>query len=94
MSFIGPRPMLDYQAERCYPEERLRFMVRPGITGLAQAKGRNNIQWPERIQYDSQYINNYSLWMDIKVLFLTVAAVFTHKGIEVKTEYRGVDRFS
>ena len=94
MSFIGPRPMLDYQLERCYPEELKRFDMRPGITGLAQVKGRNNIQWPERIQYDLKYINGYSLWLDIKILVLTVTTVFSHKGTEVKTEYRGVDRFS
>ena len=50
MSIVGPRPMLDYQAPRCEGEEVLRFSVRPGMTGLAQAKGRNNISWTERIQ--------------------------------------------
>ena len=61
MSIVGPRPMLDYQAERCTAEENGRFAMRPGITGWAQVKGRNNIQWPERIQYDLEYIRNYSL---------------------------------
>jgi lipopolysaccharide/colanic/teichoic acid biosynthesis glycosyltransferase len=94
MSLVGPRPMLDYQAERCTEEENGRFAMRPGITGWAQVKGRNNIQWPERIQYDLQYIRNYSLWWDVKVLFLTFATVFTGGGTDVKAEYRGVDRFS
>ena len=94
MSIVGPRPMLDYQAERCTPEENGRFAMRPGITGWAQVKGRNNIQWPERIQYDLEYIRNYSLWRDVKVVFLTFATVFTSEGTDVKTEYRGVDRFS
>lgn len=94
MSIVGPRPMLDYQAERCTPEENGRFAMRPGITGWAQVKGRNNIQWPERIRYDLEYIRNYSLWWDVKVVFLTFATVFTSEGTDVKTEYRGVDRFS
>ncbi len=94
MSIVGPRPMLDYQAERCTAEENGRFAMRPGITGWAQVKGRNNIQWPERIQYDLEYIRNYSLWWDVKVVFLTFATVFTSEGTDVKTEYRGVDRFS
>lgn len=94
MSIVGPRPMLDYQAERCTTEENGRFVMRPGITGWAQVKGRNNIQWPERIQYDLEYIRNYSLWWDVKVVFLTFATVFTSEGTDVKAEYRGVDRFS
>lgn len=94
MSIVGPRPMLDYQAGRCTAEENGRFAMRPGITGWAQVKGRNNIQWPERIQYDLEYIRNYSLWWDVKVVFLTFATVFTREGTDVKAEYRGVDRFS
>ena len=94
MSIVGPRPMLDYQAERCNEEENGRFAMRPGITGLAQVKGRNNIQWPERIQYDLAYIKDFSVWEDIKIIILTFATVFTHEGTDVKVEYRGVDRFS
>lgn len=94
MSIVGPRPMLDYQAPRCEGEEVLRFKVRPGMTGLAQAKGRNNISWPERIQYDIEYVKNFSFWLDIKIIFGTVMMVFKHTGTEVKPEYRGVDRFS
>lgn len=94
MSIVGPRPMLDYQAERCNEEENGRFAMRPGITGLAQVKGRNNIQWPERIQYDLAYIKDFSVWEDIKIIILTFVTVFTHEGTDVKAEYRGVDRFS
>lgn len=94
MSIVGPRPMLDYQAERCTEEENGRFSMRPGITGLAQVKGRNNIQWPERIQYDLEYIRNFSFWLDVKIIFLTFVTVFKHEGTDVKVEYRGVDRFS
>ncbi|MBR0447286.1 MAG: sugar transferase [Clostridia bacterium] len=94
MSIVGPRPMLDYQAPRCEGDEVLRFQVRPGMTGLAQAKGRNNISWTERIRYDIEYVRNFSFWLDIKIIFGTVLMVFKHTGTEVKPEYRGVDRFS
>ena len=94
MSIVGPRPMLDYQAPRCEGEEIMRFEVRPGMTGLAQAVGRNNLSWPERIQYDIEYVKNFNFWLDIKILFKTVILVFKHSGTQVNTELRGVDRFS
>lgn len=94
MSIIGPRPMLDYQAPRCIGDENLRFDVRPGLTGLAQVKGRNNIRWEERIQYDIEYVRTFSFLLDIKILLRTVLLVFQRKGTEVKPEYRGVSRFS
>lgn len=64
--------MLDYQAPRCIGEENLRFEMRPGLTGLAQVKGRNNILWEDRIQYDIEYVKTFSFWLDIKILFKTV----------------------
>lgn len=94
MSVIGPRPMLDYQAPRCIGEEKLRFDMRPGLTGLAQIKGRNNIQWEERIQYDIEYVKTFTFLRDIIILFKTVLLVFKKQGTEVKPEYRGVSRFS
>lgn len=94
MSIVGPRPMLDYQAPRCIGEEVLRFQVRPGLTGLAQVKGRNNIRWEERIQYDIEYVNNFTFWLDIIILVKTALLVFRKTGTEVKPEYRGVSRFS
>ena len=94
MSLVGPRPMLDYQAERCDAEQSLRFEMRPGVTGWAQVKGRNNIQWPERIQYDLEYIRDFTVWMDIKILFKTFLSVVKKEGTDVKVEYRGVDPFS
>ena len=94
MSVIGPRPMLDYQAPRCIGEENLRFEMRPGLTGLAQVKGRNNIQWEERIQYDIEYVKTYTFFLDIAILFKTVILVFKKQGTDVKPEYRSVSRFS
>lgn len=94
MSIVGPRPMLDYQAPRCRGEEVLRFQMRPGLTGLAQVKGRNNIRWEERIQFDIEYIKTFTFWQDIVILVKTVLLVFKKEGTDVKPEYRGVDRFS
>lgn len=94
MSVVGPRPMLDYQAPRCRGEENLRFDVRPGLTGLAQVKGRNNICWEERIKYDIEYIKGFTFLKDIGLIIQTVLLVFKREGTDVKPEYRGVDRFS
>jgi len=94
MSFVGPRPMLDYQVERCTEEEKRRFEMRPGVTGWAQVTGRNNITWTERIQYDIEYVNNFNLWFDLKILLKTILVVLTKEGVDIRPEYRQVDRFS
>ena len=76
MSFIGPRPLLieylPYYTER----EKLRHTVRPGLTGLAQASGRNLVNWDRRLELDAQYVENLSFAMDCKVLIMTVQTVF------------------
>ena len=72
----------------------LRFEMKPGLTGYAQVKGRNNIIWEERIQYDIEYVKTFTFWLDIVILFKTVLLVFKKQGTEVKAEYRGVSRFS
>lgn len=94
MSIIGPRPMLDYQAPRCRGEEVLRFQMRPGLTGLAQVKGRNNLLWEDRIVFDVEYVKNFTFWLDIEILVKTVLLVFKKEGTDVKPEYRKIDRFS
>ena len=94
MSIVGPRPMLDYQKDRCIGDEVKRFQMRPGLTGLAQVKGRNNIRWEERIQYDIEYVDTFTFWKDIVILVQTVLLVFRKEGTDVKPEYRGVSRFS
>lgn len=94
MSIVGPRPMLDYQAPRCIGEENMRFDVRPGLTGWAQVKGRNNIPWEERIKYDIEYIKDFNFLKDIEIIFKTVLLVLKKEGTDVKAEYRGIDRFS
>jgi lipopolysaccharide/colanic/teichoic acid biosynthesis glycosyltransferase len=87
MSLVGPRPTLLYQVER-YNEIQLRRLdMKPGLTGLAQVKGRNRLSWEEKILYDVAYIDNFSLWLDIKILFKTIKVVFLKRDIEfVKTD--------
>ena len=94
MSIVGPRPMLQYQAPRCIGEENLRFNMKPGLTGYAQVKGRNNILWEERIQYDIEYVKTFTFWLDVIIIFKTVLLVFKKQGTDVKSEYRGISRFS
>lgn len=81
MSFIGPRPTLPYQIERYTPRQMKRLDMRPGITGWAQVNGRNDLTWSEKIEFDIEYIENFSLWFDIKILFSTVAVVLKQDGI-------------
>ncbi len=71
MSFVGPRPTLRYQVEKYNKRQMKRLSVKPGITGWAQVNGRNSIPWSKRIELDLWYIENWSLWLDIKILFLT-----------------------
>ena len=82
MSFIGPRPWITDYYDAMNDAQRHRNDVRPGITGLAQAMGRNTLDIFQKISYDLEYIKNYSLLMDIKVIILSVKAVFTAKGAD------------
>ena len=77
MSIVGPRPQLVRDMVFMTDEQRQRHSVRPGLTGLAQVSGRNNITWEEKFNYDLQYINGgITLWKDIKIIFMTVGKVF------------------
>lgn len=82
MSIVGPRPTLHCQVERYNEEQKKRHLMRPGITGYAQVNGRNDLTWTEKIEYDVEYIENYNFWLDIKILFKTIAVVFKSEGIE------------
>ena len=82
MSFIGPRPWITDYYDNMNEEQRHRNDVRPGLTGLAQAMGRNNLTIFDKIGYDLEYIRNYSLKQDIKIVFLTIKAVFSAEGAE------------
>ncbi len=81
MSFVGPRPTLPYQVENYNERQKTRLNMRPGVTGWAQVNGRNYLGWSEKIEYDIEYIENFSLWFDIKILFKTVAVVLKQDGI-------------
>lgn len=77
MSIVGPRPQLVRDMVFMTPEQRVRHSVRPGLTGLAQVSGRNNITWEEKFAFDLRYINGgITLWNDIKIIFMTVGKVF------------------
>jgi lipopolysaccharide/colanic/teichoic acid biosynthesis glycosyltransferase len=76
MSLVGPRPDLVEQVANYSEADRRRLAVRPGLTGWSQTHGREEIGWPERIEQDVWYIENWSLWLDLKILLLTVAQVF------------------
>ena len=82
MSFIGPRPWIEDYYTNMNETQRHRCDVRPGITGLAQVKGRNDISIFDKISYDLEYIENYSLKQDLKIIFLTIITVFTKKGAD------------
>lgn len=82
MSFIGPRPWIPDYYESMNEHQRHRNDVLPGITGLAQAKGRNNISIISKINYDLEYVQNYSLVQDIKVFFLTIKTVLSKEGAD------------
>lgn len=81
MSFVGPRPLLVDYLELYSERQAKRHDVRPGLTGLAQANGRNLLTWNDRFEYDVEYVENVSLWLDIKILFKTVAGVLRREGI-------------
>lgn len=81
MSLVGPRPLLMQYLDRYSPEQARRHEVRPGITGWAQVNGRNAISWEDKFKLDVWYVDNQSIWLDIKILLLTVYKVFKRSGI-------------
>jgi len=86
MSLVGPRPLLTQYLDRYTPEQARRHEVKPGITGWAQINGRNAITWEEKFKLDVWYVDNHSLWLDIKILLKTVGKVFRREGISAKGE--------
>lgn len=81
MSLVGPRPLLMEYLPLYTPEQARRHEVRPGITGWAQVNGRNAISWEEKFQLDMWYVDNHTLWLDIRILWMTVISVFSRHGI-------------
>lgn len=81
MSFIGPRPLLVEYLPLYSPRQASRHSVRPGITGLAQVNGRNDISWAAKLEYDALYAGNLSFLLDIKIVFLTIKKVLKKEGV-------------
>ena len=86
MSLVGPRPLLMSYLPLYTPEQARRHDVRPGITGWAQVNGRNAISWEEKFQFDVWYVENISLGLDLKILWLTVKKVLMRDGINAAGE--------
>lgn len=85
MALIGPRPLLPKYLPLYNDEQRRRHDVRPGLTGWAQVNGRNNVAWTEKFKLDVWYVDNCSLGLDIKILFMTIKKVFSSKDIVLTT---------
>lgn len=81
MSFIGPRPDSASYLDQYTDEERVILNVRPGITGYNQAVNRNSVGTKEKLQNDIYYVNNISFWFDVKIVFLTIKAVLSHRDV-------------
>lgn len=86
MSLVGPRPLLVQYLTRYTPEQARRHEVRPGLTGLAQIKGRNAMTWEQKFAWDVRYVDERSLWLDIKILTATVWKVVRRDGISAAGE--------
>lgn len=86
MSIVGPRPLLPEYMPLYNAEQHRRHEVRPGITGWAQIHGRNAISWEEKFTLDVWYVDNQSLWLDIKIIYRTVFKVFKKDGIQAEGE--------
>ena len=81
MSFVGPRPTLEYQVRKYNDFQKKRLLMKPGITGWALVNGRNKLTWPERIKLDVWYIEHWNFWLDLKILFKTVWVVAKGEGL-------------
>ncbi|MCD4533741.1 sugar transferase [Nocardioides sp. cx-169] len=97
MSLVGPRPLLLQYLERYSPEQRRRHEVRPGVTGLAQASGRNALSWPAKFALDVQYVDSRSLALDAKIIWATIGKVLRREGISdastvTMSEFSGTER--
>lgn len=86
MSIVGPRPLPSMYLPLYSAEQKRRHDVRPGITGWAQVNGRNGISWKKRFELDVWYVDHWTFGLDLKILFMTVAAVLTHRGVSAEGE--------
>ncbi len=96
MSLIGPRPLLKEYLERYTPAQARRHEVKPGITGWAQVNGRNAITWEEKFIHDVWYVDNWSIWLDFKIIFMTIIKVIKGEGVSqpgqaTMEEFKGIN---
>ena len=91
MAIVGPRPLLVKYLPYYTKEEKHRHDVRPGLTGLAQICGRNNLDWNERFEMDLKYVNSVSFKEDLIIIFKTISSVLKHNDIEVPRESHDLD---
>ncbi len=91
MSLVGPRPLAIEYLDRYTPEQMRRHEVLPGVTGLAQVSGRNNLSWEEKFERDVWYVDHHSALLDIKILGMTVAAVLGGKGASAPPHVGSLD---
>jgi len=92
MSLVGPRPLLVEYLPLYSEDQSRRHKVKPGITGWAQINGRNTISWDEKFKLDVWYVDNQSIWLDIKILWLTVKKVILRDGIS-QNDHVSMDKF-
>ena len=92
MSLVGPRPLLMEYLELYSKQQARRHEVRPGITGWAQVNGRNALEWDEKFKLDVWYVDNQSLWLDIKILLMTIAKVLKRDDVS-HAEHATMDKF-
>ena len=93
MSLVGPRPLLPEYLPLYSKEQNKRHQVLPGITGLAQVKGRNNLDWRTKFRYDVWYVENRSFWLDLKIMAMTVAPMLKRENIDFQNNV-GMEKFT
>jgi len=91
MSLVGPRPLLVQYLDKYTPEQARRHNVKPGITGWAQVNGRNCLVFSRRLAFDLWYVDNFSLWLDLKILLMTLRQIFRGEGVIADQDVREVD---
>lgn len=96
MSLVGPRPLLMQYLKRYNSHQVRRMEVKPGITGWAQINGRNALSWEQKLNFDVWYVDHWSLWLDIRILFLTLFKIIKREGISAQghatmPEFMGTD---
>ena len=84
MSLVGPRPLLMQYLDRYTPEQARRHLVKPGLTGWAQVNGRNALRWEDKFALDNHYVDNRSMWLDLKIILITIGHLIRPRGISAE----------